>query len=285
MREEDRRKGFGMSAYYNEIDPFAVAWLRELIKAGHIADGVVDDRSITDVKADDVREFTQVHFFSGIDVWSYALRLAGWRDDRPVWTGSCPCQPFSAAGKGKGLDDHRHLWPEMFRLIRECRPVTCFGEQVANKAGETWFDIVRTDLEAEDYAAGLSVFPACGVGAPHLRKRTYWVAEDTLADPISQGLEGQPGNGNGINEPGRNEAHQAGPTAPGNEPCDPGPTNGYWGAPDWLYCRDGKWRPVESGTFPLADGSPARVGRLRGYGNAIVAEQAKAFIEAYCEIG
>jgi DNA (cytosine-5)-methyltransferase 1 len=63
-----------------------------------------------------------------------------------------------------------------------------------------------------------------------------------------------------------------------------GPVNGFWRDSDWLFCRDGKWRPVESGTFPLAHGAPARVGRLRGYGGAINAAQAKAFIEAYMDI-
>ena len=174
-----------MSAYYNEIDTNAAAWLRELIKQGRIAPGYVDERSIVDVTEEDLAGYTQCHFFAGIGVWSYALRKAGWRDDEPVWTGSCPCQPFSSAGKGKGVDDHRHLWPHFHRLIAECRPVTIFGEQVANKAGEAWFDIVQADLETENYASGLSVFPACGVGAPHMRKRLYWVAEDTLADTIS----------------------------------------------------------------------------------------------------
>ncbi len=59
----------------------------------------------------------------------------------------------------------------------------------------------------------------------------------------------------------------------------PGPANGFWADADWLFCRDGKWRPVEPGTFPLADGAPARVGRLRAYGNAINAEAAIAFIQ------
>ncbi len=136
-----------MTAYYNEIDPFAVQWLRNLIEAGHIADGVVDDRSIREVQPADLQGFDQVHFFAGIGVWSYALRLAGWSDDRPVWTGSCPCQPFSAAGKRTGTSDDRHLWPEVFRLIQECRPDVVFGEQVSSKAGLSWFDVVSADLE------------------------------------------------------------------------------------------------------------------------------------------
>src|SRR5690242_12958782 len=112
----------GPIAVYNEIEPFACDWLKNLIGAGHIAWGAVESRSIRDLQPSDVRAATQAHFFAGIGVWSAALRAAGWPDDVPVWTGSCPCQPFSQAGRGKGVDDERHLWPEWFRLIRECRP-------------------------------------------------------------------------------------------------------------------------------------------------------------------
>ena len=59
-------------------------------------------------RRDDIAGYTQCHFFAGIGIWSYALRLAGWPDDRQVWTGSCPCQPFSAAGKGEAFNDERH---------------------------------------------------------------------------------------------------------------------------------------------------------------------------------
>ena len=62
-----------MTAYYNEIDPFAAQWLRNLINAGHIAPGIVDERSIEDVYPSDLRGFTQCHFFAGIGVWSHAL--------------------------------------------------------------------------------------------------------------------------------------------------------------------------------------------------------------------
>ena len=174
-----------MTAYYNANDPRAAAWLRELIKAGHIAPGIVDERSIEDVVPTDLAGFTQCHFFAGIGVWSYALRLAGWPDGRPVWTGSCPCQPFSAAGKGGGFADERHLWPVWFHLIGQCCPVTIFGEQVASKHGLAWFDLVQADMENTGYTCGAVDTCAAGFGAPHIRQRLYWVA-----DTASQGLQG-----------------------------------------------------------------------------------------------
>jgi DNA (cytosine-5)-methyltransferase 1 len=163
-------------AYYNENDAFAAAWLRNLISAGHIAPGDVDERSIVDVKPDDLRGYTQCHFFAGIGGWSYALRLAGWPDDRPVWTGSCPCQPFSSAGEGKAFDDERHLWPSWLPLIEQCAPSTIFGEQVEAAIGRGWLDVVLADLEEKNYACGASVLPACSVGAPHIRQRAWFVA-------------------------------------------------------------------------------------------------------------
>lgn len=164
-----------MSAYYNEIDPFAAQWLRNLIAAGHIAPGEVDDRSILEVRPDDLRGFTQCHFFAGIGVWSYALRLAGVPDNRPVWTGSCPCQPFSQAARGRShrRADDRDLWPAWFRLITKCSPATIFGEQIPH-AGD-WLDRLCDDMESMDYSVGAAILPAISVGKAHLRHRIYFV--------------------------------------------------------------------------------------------------------------
>jgi DNA (cytosine-5)-methyltransferase 1 len=332
--------------YYNEIDPFAAEWLRNLIKAGHIAPGDVDTRSIVDVSPDDLRGYVQCHFFAGVGVWSYALRRAGWPDDRPVWTGSCPCQPFSTAGKGKGFEDERHLWPNFYNLIRQCQPPVVFGEQVASKDGLAWLDLVQADLEASKYAFGAADLCAAGVGAPHIRQRLYWVADAVLVGQQGSREVGRPSNQaedgyrqvhrvvdasscggladscfsqretDGISsrvdpeyDPTRDSGsldRMADASSDGHlerdtrsvagrqagrllEPAGMGdaggsrPTNGHWRDADWLYCRDGKWRPVESGTFPLAHGAASRVGRLRAYGNAIVPQVAETFIRAYTD--
>lgn len=165
-----------MSAYYNENDPKAAAWLRELIRENLIAPGEVDERSIEDVDPNDLDGFTQCHFFAGIGGWSYALRLAGWPDNREVWTGICPCQPLSCAGQRKGHADKRHLWPAFYRLIAECKPATVFGEQVASKYGREWLAGVRADLEGIGYAIGCADLCAASVGSPHRRQRLFWMA-------------------------------------------------------------------------------------------------------------
>jgi DNA (cytosine-5)-methyltransferase 1 len=164
-----------MKAYYNEHDKNAAAWIRELIKEGVITDGEVDERSIEDVLPADLAGFDRCHFFAGIGVWDYALNLAGW--EGPVWTGSCPCQPFSAAGKGEGFADERHLWPAWFHLIEICRPDTLFGEQVSSADGRIWLDLVHADLEAVGYTVGTLDIPVCSVGAPHRRQRFFFVAD------------------------------------------------------------------------------------------------------------
>ena len=189
-----------MTNYYNEIDPFAAQWLRELINAGLIGDGDVDERSIEDIKPDELVGYTQCHFFAGIGVWALALRNAGWPDNRPVWTGSCPCQPFSAAGAQAGFEDARHLWPSLAWLIKQCGPSVVAGEQVASKSVEPWIDLVHADLEALDYAFGCIAFPSAGVGSPHIRDRAYWVGNSNESgsqrlsrDGCTEGRKGSSG--------------------------------------------------------------------------------------------
>jgi DNA (cytosine-5)-methyltransferase 1 len=302
-----------VSAYYNEIDPFAAQWLRNLIAAGHIAPGEVDERDIRHVAPCELEGFTQCHFFAGIGVWSYALRLAGWPDERPAWTGSCPCQPFSSAGKRGGFDDDRHLWPAWFELIKVRKPEAVFGEQVASPDGRAWFDLVSSDLESLGYAAASIDFCSAGVGAPHIRQRQYfaglaeWVADASSvrrqrrgASEASDGFDPSRIEPERLCDAGRMadtdragriagqsaaapNGHGRSAVADGGD-VRPGPVNGFWRAADWLSSRDGKWRGVEPGTFPLAHGAAARVGRLRAYGNALNAEQAKAFIGAVLEV-
>jgi DNA (cytosine-5)-methyltransferase 1 len=165
-----------VTAYYNEIDTYKAEWLRNLISTGEIAPGYVDERDIREVRALDVRGYTQCHFFAGVGGWSVALGLAGWPDDRRVWTGSCPCQPFSEAGERRGAEDHRHLWPDWFRLIRECRPSIVFGEQVPEAIKLGWLDEVSSDFQSEDYAIGTAVLSACVVEARQERERLWFVA-------------------------------------------------------------------------------------------------------------
>ncbi|MCA8267421.1 DNA cytosine methyltransferase [Burkholderia vietnamiensis] len=265
-------------AYYNEHNKFKAQTLRNLMDAGLIAPGDVDERSIEDVRPDDLHGYTQCHFFAGIGVWSRALRLAGWDDERPVWTASCPCQPFSTAGKGAGFDDERHLWPALFWLIEQSAPIVVLGEQVASSHAEAWLDLVSTDMEAVGFAFGSTAFPAAGVGAPHPRERTYWCAVGGLADAHRDRYEAWRKTPAPLGY--RGSAYAESWPAGYNEH---GAVNGFWRDADWCACTDGKWRPTEPTSFPLVDGSAPAVGRLHAYGEAIVEPAARAFIGAVVE--
>jgi DNA (cytosine-5)-methyltransferase 1 len=265
-----------VAAYYNEFDRKTAAWLRELIKAGLIADGEVDERSITDVEPADLAGFTQCHFFAGIGGWSYALRLAGWPDDRPVWTGSCPCQPFSSAGRGDGERDPRDLWPAWFWLIAERRPVSVFGEQVADAGRNGWFDRLCSDLEAADYAVGACVLGAHSAGAPHIRQRLYFVAdasgnrlEEQRLSEEGRAVVADAGRRGGLREdPGMADAHGIQALGPPIARAE----RHSWGA--------------EPAVGRVAHGIPHKLVEpaLRGFGNAIVPQVAAEFIATYLDV-
>lgn len=306
--------------YYNEFDPKAAAWLRELIKAGLIPAGDVDERSITEIKAHELSKYTQCHFFAGIGGWSLALQLANWPVSRPVGTGSCPCQPFSAAGKQLGNADDRHLWPVFFRLIVACRALgqrwtdSIFGEQVESAIAHGWLDSLSADMEGEGYAVGAAILGAHSVGAPHRRQRLYWVAD--AQSP--RGCRGREMEGGGYSQlggrstvvspmehPASNGREQRG-TSPSERSIVSGCSDSrimgdidhtgsqgrglqsgsesnlfetWTRGVDFVACTDGRKRLVKSGIFPLAHGFPARVGLLRGSGNAIVPQTAARFVQ------
>ena len=341
-----------MSAYYNEWDPKCAAWLRELIRRNLIAPGEVDERSIVEVSADDLKGFRQCHFFAGIGGWSYALRLSHIPDDLPVWTGSPPCQPFSLAGLQKGYHDERHLTPAFLHLINQCQPSIVFGEQVNAAISKGWLDDLFTEMETQNYACGSSVLPAASVGAPHKRDRIFfgavlldhtqrfrwdarrerhhqshdWKQSHTageagsMANTHKERLQGQRTHNPSsrwqeqdvrpsglcsrtgdctlaqsmrsewdrerVSGSAESLSQESSWTTTESSGCgDPGkhPDSNYnfWSDADWLLCKDGKFRPVEPGSFPLAYGLSARVGRLRGYGNAIVPQVASEFMNAF----
>lgn len=283
---------------YNEFDPKAAAWLRELIAQGHLPAGTVDERSIEELTADDCAD--AFHAFAGIGGWPLALHLAGWTDP-DVWTGSCPCQPFSAAGKQDGVEDERHLWPVWFRLIAELRPRTIFGEQVTGAVGHGWLDGVFADLEAEGYTCGAVVLGAHSVGAPHIRQRLLWVADacgeragrDTGAGARAE-AEGEGGGSSarnlgdapvarrtdgGLGDPDKPRSQGRG-LRPDGDPDERAP----WShGTSLIECGDGKTRRIKSSIFPLAPRLPGDVGLLRGAGNSIVPQVAAEFIRAFME--
>lgn len=306
--------------YYNEFDPQAAQWLRNLISAGLIPPGDVDERSIEDVIPNELRGYTQHHFFAGIGGWSLALDIAGWPRSRPIVTGSCPCQPFSAAGKGDGFADQRHLWPAWFHLIRQCKPNVVFGEQVASAIRHGWLDLVSADLEAEGYAVGASVLGAHSVGAPHIRQRLYWMAHSSGARSFSGAFggvhRGEKATGSRHVELERHCGSMGDTSNPRSQghgrPVEisdaqrrqnagrHSSASGFW-AGEWRTGADGKARLVKPGLEPLVAGLPrgmvyggdsisadyanstaeARTTRLRAYGNAICPQTAAAFIAAY----
>jgi DNA (cytosine-5)-methyltransferase 1 len=240
-----------MSAYYNEHDDYLGAWLKALIKQGMIPDGEVDTRSIVVVSPEDLRGFTQCHFFAGIAGWAYACRLAEWPDDRPIWTGSCPCQPFSVAGNKVGRTDERHLWPIWFKLIEAIKPPVVMGEQVAPAIGKGWLDETFSDLEGLGYSCGAAIVPAVAVGAIHKRDRLWFVAH-----------------------PQRDEQQ-------GGEQCS-GPV-GRVGRQEEPFPWDTPWETAFTHFRDVDDGLPRRMGATDAARNAVVPQIAAEIIKSYME--
>jgi DNA (cytosine-5)-methyltransferase 1 len=266
-----------MRRYYNEFNPFAAQWLRNAIARGVLPPGDVDDRSIVDVQPSDLHGYTHCHFFAGIGGWALAAQIAGWPDERELWTGSCPCQPYSIIGLQEGEEDERDLWPEYFRLINACWPSFVVGEQVENAIKFRWLDRMRSDLESAGYAARAVVLPACAVDAPQKRERIWFVGDGygAVGDGECARLEGHRGDGDDA----------TGRTIPCRSVAAPGSrSSSFWSDADWIVGHDGRRRRVQPGIRLLADGVSERPGRLHAYGNAIVPQEGAVVLRALLDV-
>ena len=294
--------------YYNENDPKLVSWLRGMIENKQLPYGVVDDRSIEDVKPSELFEYDRCHFFAGIAGWALALAQAeakGCKFKTPIWTGSCPCQPFSTSGKRKGFADHRHLYPQWEWHIKQCRPATIFGEQVASNFGKDWLSHVFNSLEKLDFAMWATDLCAASVGSPQIRQRLYFCAKDnrlehcdskrtqrhinTQAEKIrpSSNIPLKHASTDCLSRVSNTEGNSNKPLSIFNRERgrEGQGLRSFWYRkngeyPAYLQFKDGKARPIEPRISPLADGVSHRMVKLRGYGNAIVPQVAQAFILA-----
>lgn len=260
--------------YYNEYDLAAAEWLTHLIDKGLIPYGDVDTRSILDVSPEDLKGYTQCHFFAGIGGWAYALNLINVSTSLNLWTGSCPCQPFSSAGKKLGFNDERDLWGKFYELIKACRPKYVFGEQVSSAIAYGWLDRLTSDLGSVEYACASAILEAQNVGAPHVRKRLYWggcqVSELENSYCIGHPWELSLGSEGGCSSELRIDSKEQLPSS-----------EHFWSNGKWTEGSYGKGLLLESGSFPLVNGVPNRVVKLRGYGNAIVPQVAAAFVRSF----
>lgn len=241
-----------MTSYYNENDPFAAQWLRNLIDEKLIPEGDVDDRSIELVQPGDLRGYQQCHFFAGIAGWPLALRLAEWPETREVWTGSPPCQNFSVAGHvwdvRDGISGERgSLARTWTALVGAVQPAIVFFENVPGVSA--WLAEITGCLEAAGYDVFEQKLSAASVGAPHLRRRVWLVADR---------------NGTRLQESRTSES----PEAPG-EP--------------WRTVAGDIWSAAPGRGGRVDDGVPNRVAAVRAYGNAIVPQVAAEFVRAFRE--
>ena len=252
-------------AYYNEHDKFAAEWIRQLMRDGLIMEGEVDERSIEDVLPSEVDGFIRCHWFAGIAGWDYALRLAGWPDNKPVWTGSCPCQPFSTSGKGKGVNDERHLWPAFYHLISQRKPPVVFGEQVASISGRQWFAGVQADMEASGYRCAGANLCAAGESKPHLRQRLFWTADTYSKLYFGKDMPGNrwPGAGAAIRRAAKDQQKR------------------YRRFDELFAMGIGERANSYTEARAVLYGLPNVMDLLRGAGNAICPEVGATFIKAY----
>ena len=240
----------------------------------------------------DIRELTRENFYERT-----GLRTVD------VISGGFPCQPFSVAGKRRGKEDNRYLWPEMLRIIKELQPSWTVGENVAGIVNMA-LDTVLADLETIGYSVRAFVIPACGVDAPHRRYRVAIVGHSKHNGLSSSKITG------GIAKTSCNEPQREGKASKfaGTSLCgycedvaDPDCVRlqGQWPGREQERrtrqderalerCGDvygyREWWPVEPNVGRVANGVPARVDRLKCLGNAVVPQQFYPIFRAIAKI-
>lgn len=185
-----------------------------------------------------------------------------------VITGGYPCQPFSTAGKRRGEEDDRHLWPSMFAIIRATRPTWVIGENVAGHV-TMGLDSVLSDLESEGYACRPFIIPACAAGAYHRRDRIWIVAhaagkrcreKGELSSRSPQRTTSPSSASSNVSDAEPRQLIIACDKKANGEGQATRPING---------CQYRKW-PAEPRVGRVANGVPNRTHRLRALGNSVV---------------
>jgi len=221
--------------------------------------------------------------FPGVPIAGDIKQYEGKKAD--VVTGGFPCQPFSVAGKRKGTNDDRHLWPEMLRVIKACKPRWVIGENVRNLTSiqdGMVFEQVCTDLEEQGYEVQSFVIPASAVNAPHQRYRVWIVAHTGCS--LWKRSKFREENESEDKRRDANQFERSSSTSKSNvadskiSERDALQTNREYGeiSPQEVFrdrsCiqRQTSWWSVEPNVGRVAHGIPDRVDRLKGLGNAIV---------------
>ncbi len=212
-------------------------------------------------------------------------------------TGGFPCQPFSNAGKRRGKDDDRYLWPQMLRVIQEARPDWIVGENVVGIIGLA-LDQVCSDLEAEGYEVEPIIIPACGVDAQHRRNRVWIVAGGGAMWPTPRTPSGGPDNSAKRLRP---SGHRGTTNLLGAVLADPKsqqgssndnrqeqrevgrPEQGQFRGSDCGELQRSNWT-TEPGVGRVANGIPYGMDRIKGLGNAIVPQVAYQIIKGIREL-